>query len=300
MIQPPYLQLGDTIGLTCPAGFIGIEKVQECVHTLEQWGFRVILGKTVGSNWNYFSATDSERANELQEMLDDPSIKAVLCARGGYGVTRIIDQINFTGCKAHPKWVIGFSDITVLHAALLKQDIMSIHGPMAAAFSKGLLGEPYMNSLKNCLQGNKNSIQSKGHSFNVHGTATGALVGGNLCLISHLIGSEWELETSNKILFIEDIGEYHYNLDRMMIQCKRAGIFSNLAGLIVGGFSDFKDKPTDFGASPFEIIQSHLSGVNCPVGYDFPISHQLENFAVKQGANYDFKVDDQGANLQDV
>ena len=299
MIQPPILIPGDTIGITCPAGSIPLEKVQNCILTLENWGFKVQLGKTVGSKKDCFSASDAERAMELQQMLDDTNIKAVMCGRGGYGLSRIIDQINFSGFNQNPKWVIGFSDITVLHAAIQKQNTMSIHGPMAAAFNKGAEGEIYIQSLKNILIGEKQIIQAVPHSLNKQGSATANLIGGNLCMIAHLIGSKNAMDTKGKILFIEDVGEAHYNIDRLIIQCKNAGILEGLAGLIVGGFTELKDTAADFGATANEIIHAHISNFNYPVCFDFPISHALQNFAVKQGGSYTLEVNSEGAILKE-
>jgi len=290
MIQPPFLITGDTIGITCPAGSIPLEKVQNCILTLEKWGFKVKVGKTVGAKKDCFSASDTERALELQQMLDDSNIKAVLCGRGGYGLSRIIDQINFSKFNQHPKWVIGFSDITVLHAAIQKQNTMSIHGPMAAAFNKGAEGEMYIQSLKNNLIGEKQIIQTLPHLLNKQGLAKGTLIGGNLCMIAHLIGSKNALNSDGKILFIEDVGEAHYNIDRLMIQCKNVGLFNNLAGIVVGGFSELKDNAADFGKTAYEIIYEHISNFNYPICFEFPISHALQNYAVKQGGNYALEV----------
>ena len=298
MIQPPILIPGDTIGITCPAGSIPLEKVQNCILTLEKWGFKVKLGKTVGTKMDCFSASDAARATELQQMLDDINIKSVLCARGGYGLSRIIDQINFSGFTQNPKWVIGFSDVTVLHAAIQKLNTMSIHGPMAAAFNKGAEGEIYIQSLKNILIGENQIIQAAPHSLNKQGTATANLIGGNLCMIAHLIGSKNEMNTKGKILFIEDVGEAHYNLDRLMIQCKNAGLLDNLAGLVVGGFTELKDNAADFGATAYEIIHAHISNFNYPVCFDFPISHALENFAVRQGGAYTLEVTNEAVVLK--
>jgi len=241
---------------------------------------------------------DAERAAELQQMLDDANIKAVLCGRGGYGLSRIIDQINFSGFNQNPKWVIGFSDITVLHAAIQKQNTMSIHGPMAAAFNKGAEGEIYIQSLKNILIGENEVIQAAPHSFNKQGSATANLIGGNLCMIAHLIGSKNAMNTKGKILFIEDVGEAHYNIDRLIIQCKNAGLLDNLAGLIIGGFTELKDNATDFGATAYEIIHAHISNFNYPVCFGFPISHALDNFAVKEGGIYALEVTKEGSILK--
>lgn len=300
MIQPQNLQAGDLIGMVCPAGTIPLEKVQKCVETLTSWGYNVKLGKTVGGKHFTYAGTDAERALDLQAMMDDKNVKAIICARGGYGLSRIIDSLDFTAMQAHPKWVIGFSDITVLHAALQKKGIMSIHGPMAAAFSKGQEGEPYIQAMQYIFQGQKTSYQTSAHAYNQLGLVKAPLIGGNLCLIAHLIGSQNSLETQGKILFLEDTGEYHYNLDRMVIQMKNAGLFKGLAGLILGGFSDMRDEPTDIGAGAFEIIQSHVQEFNYPVCYDFPISHGLPNYPVKEGAVYELDIQTNGVRLTEV
>ena len=300
MIQPSHLKPGDTIGIVCPSGYIPIEKVQICIQTLEKWGYKVKLGTTVGAKKDSFSGTDQQRAEDLQTMLDDASVKAILCARGGYGASRIINTIHFQAFNKQPKWVIGFSDITVLHAAILQQNCMSIHGPMAAAFAKGEAGEPYIESLKQVLEGQQTSYTIPAHSMNTLGNAKAELVGGNLCILAHLIGSKNALDTNGKILFIEDVGEYHYNIDRLMIQCKNAGLFDNLAGLVIGGFTDLKDPSSDFGASAYEIIKEHILGYTYPICFDFPISHGLPNFAIKQGQVYSLAVSAQEVSLTEA
>lgn len=300
MIQPSHLKQGDTIGIVCPSGYIPLEKVQICIQTLEKWGYKVKLGTTVGAKKDSFSGTDQQRAEDLQTMLDDTSVKAILCARGGYGASRIINTIHFQAFNKQPKWVIGFSDITVLHAAILQQNCMSIHGPMAAAFAKGEAGEPYIQSLKKALEGEKTSYTIPAHSMNTLGNAKAELVGGNLCILAHLIGSKNALDTNGKILFLEDVGEYHYNIDRLMIQCKNAGLFDNLAGLVIGGFTDLKDPSSDFGASANEIIKEHTLGYSYPICFDFPISHSLPNFAIKQGQVYSLAVFAQEVSLTEA
>ena len=300
MIQPSHLKPGDTIGIVCPSGYIPIEKVQICIQTLEKWGYKVKLGTTVGAKKDSFSGTDQQRAEDLQTMFDDASVKAILCARGGYGASRIINTIHFQAFNKQPKWVIGFSDITVLHAAILQQNCMSIHGPMAAAFAKGEAGEPYIQSLKKALEGEKTSYTIPAHSMNTLGNAKAELVGGNLCILAHLIGSKNALDTNGKILFLEDVGEYHYNIDRLMIQCKNAGLFDNLAGLVIGGFTDLKDPSSDFGASANEIIKEHTLGYSYPICFDFPISHSLPNFAIKQGQVYSLAVFAQEVSLTEA
>ena len=300
MIQPAYLQPGDRIGILCPAGSIPLEKVEMAVQSIEKWGYLVKLGKTVGTQDFSFSASDSDRSKELQEMLDDPQLKAILCARGGYGVSRIIDNIDFTGFCKHPKWVIGFSDITVLHAALQNQGIQSIHGPMSAAFGKGDAGLPYILALKQMLEGNAQTVSANPHPDNRLGHSEGVLVGGNLCLMTHLIGSKNQLNTKGKILCIEDVGEYHYNVDRMLIQCKNAGLLDGLAGLVVGGFTEMKDEAAEFGETVIDIILRLTKGTTYPICFDFPISHELNNMPVQLGANYQLSVTDKAVLLTKI
>jgi muramoyltetrapeptide carboxypeptidase len=252
------------------------------------------LGATTHSNsQNYFSGTDEERLNDLQHMLDDRNIKAILCARGGYGVGRIIDRINFKKFRKHPKWIIGFSDITVLHSHIFSNyKIASLHAPMAAAFNNGEFNNLYILSLKDALEGKPSHYECAAHAFNKTGEAKGQLVGGNLSLICHLIGTGSDIKTKNKILFLEDVGEYLYNVDRLMMQLKRSGKLEKLAGLIIGGFTDNKDTERPFGKSIYDIIYEQLNEYNYPVCFGFPVSHEKENYALKIGLRYSLHVGD--------
>ena len=288
---PGFLQKGDIIGITCPAGYLEPAKAKQCIQTLQQWGFEVWVGNTLkGKSKNYFSATDEERTNELQAMLDAPEIKAILCGRGGYGISRIIDRLDFKQFKKHPKWLIGFSDITLLHCHIHQQcKITSIHAPMASAFNEGK--NKYLVSLHDSLIGKLHSYEIKKHRMNRVGKAEGLLVGGNLSLIVHTIGSPSELKTKNKILFIEDIGEHIYQIDRMMMQLKRSGLLKNLAGLVVGHFSDTKDTARPFGKTVCQLIAEHVSEYSFPVCFGFPVGHEKENLALKIGATYTLKVE---------
>lgn len=289
---PPYLKKGNTIGVTCPAGYMAKEKAQTCIDTLQQWGFEVMVGKTLGSNsTNYFSGTDEERLNEMQAMLDDDGIHAILCGRGGYGVSRIIDQLNFTRFKKKPKWIIGFSDITVLHAHIYSNyKIASLHAPMAAAFNNGAAGNEYINSLHKAILGKKANYKCPAHPCNKQGTAAGELVGGNLSLLTHVIGTPSDINTKNKLLFIEDIGEQIYSTDRMLQQLKRSGKLESLAGLIIGRFTDVKDTDRPFGQSIEEEIHDLVKNYDYPICYNFPVSHGTENYALKIGGTYQLKT----------
>ena len=289
---PPYLKKGNTIGLTCPAGYMAKEKAQTCINTLQQWGFEVMVGKTLGSDSStYFSGTDEERLNEMQAMLDDNSIHAILCGRGGYGVSRIIDQLNFTRFKKNPKWIIGFSDITILHAHIYSNyKIASLHAPMAAAFNNGVADNEYIISLQKALLGKMSKYKCPAHSFNKQGTASGELVGGNLSLLTHVIGTPSDINTKNKLLFIEDIGEQIYSTDRMLYQLKRSAKLESLAGLIIGGFTDVKDTERPFGKSIEEVIHDLVRNYDYPICFNFPVSHEKENYALKVGGTYELKI----------
>jgi muramoyltetrapeptide carboxypeptidase len=289
---PPCLQPGNTIGLVCAAGFMAMEKVQTCIDVLQQWGYKVKVGATVGSaSTTYFSGTDEERLNDFQQLLDDDSVHAVLCARGGYGVSRIIDHISFKKFKKQPKWIIGFSDITLLHAHIYSNyGISTLHAPMAGAFNDEGYKNEFVLSLKNALEGKKIRYECKEHAFNKKGEAVGELVGGNLALLAHIIGTPSDIKTKGRILFLEDVGEYLYNIDRMLRQLKRSGKLEKLAGLIVGAFTDNKDTERPFGQNAYEIINNIVKEYDYPVCFGFPVSHEKENYALKVGAGYKLKV----------
>jgi muramoyltetrapeptide carboxypeptidase len=298
---PPYLKKGDTIGITCPAGYMAAEKAQTCISVLQQWGYRVMVGKTLGSaSANYFSGTDEERLNELQAMLDDDSIKAILFGRGGYGLGRIIDELDFKQFKKNPKWLVGYSDITVLHSHIHTNfKIASLHAPMAAAFNEEGYKNEYVQSIMHALEGKKTRYECGIHEFNKKGEVEGELVGGNLTLLSHLVGTFSDIKTKGKILFIEDIGELLYKLDRMLYQLRRSGKLDKLAGLIVGGFADITDTERPFGKTAYELIRDVVKEYDYPVCYGFPVSHSKENYALKVGVTYQLKVGKNKVSLQE-
>ncbi|SJZ38056.1 S66 peptidase family protein [Sediminibacterium ginsengisoli] len=288
---PPYLKKGDTIGIVCPSGQMPFEKAATCIEVLKQWGYHVVVGKTLGSQFHYFSGTDEERLADLQQMLDDDSINAILCGRGGYGMSRIVDQLDFSRFRKKPKWVIGFSDITVLHAHIYnRHKTACLHAPMAGAFNEGEYENEFIQSLRKAIAGKKSSYSCAAHPFNRKGKAEGILIGGNLSLIAHIIGSKSAFSTKGKILFLEDVGEYIYNVDRMFIQLKRSGMLDELAGLIIGGFSEMKDTLIPFGSDVFDLISEHVAGYDYPVCYDFPVSHERNNYALKVGLEHTFHV----------
>jgi muramoyltetrapeptide carboxypeptidase len=301
MIIPPYLQKGDTIGMVCPAGYMPKENYQTCINVLQQWGFKVKQGKTLGNQHHYFSGTDEERLKDLQLMLDDLEVKAILCARGGYGISRIIDELDFKRFAKHPKWIIGFSDVTVLHAHIFEEyKIATLHAPMAAAFNDEGYKNKYVQSLKNALLGKPAEYSVKLNRHNRHGECEGRLIGGNLALVAHMVGSKSGYNTKNRILFLEDIGEYLYNVDRMFIQLKRSGMLDKLAGLVLGGFTDMKDTTIPFGQTIYEVLSYHLKDYEYPVCFDFPVSHGKENYALKIGVKHKLSVGSKSVQLSEI
>lgn len=278
------------------------EKATICIETLQEWGYNVIVGKTLGgSSNNYFSADDETRATELQSMLDTKSIKAILFGRGGYGMSRIIDRLDFNKFKKNPKWLIGFSDITVMHTHLFSNyNIASLHAPMAAAFNDGEHINEYITSLKDALAGTMAKYKVQPHTLNKNGKAKGILVGGNLALLAHVIGTDSDFATKNKILFLEDIGEYIYNIDRLLQQLKRSGKFKKLAGLILGGFTDINDTERPFGKSIDQVLQEISEELECPVCFNFPVSHAKENYALKVGIEYKLTVTNKETVLEET
>lgn len=299
---PPYLKKGDTVGITCPAGYMAAEKAQTCIDTLQLWGFNVMVGKTLGSgSANYFSGTDEERLEELQAMLDSENIQAILFGRGGYGITRIIDRLDFTQFKKKPKWLIGYSDITLLHTHInANLKIATLHSPMAAAFNDGVEGNEFIQAIRKAITGKKANYKCAAHLFNKKGIATGELIGGNLALLAHATGTSSDINTKNKILFIEDIGEQVYAIDRMMRQLKRSGKLDKLAGLVIGHFTDIKDTDRPFGKTVYETIYEIVKDYNYPVCFGFAVGHCKENYALKVGLKYTLNITNKQTKLTEL
>ena len=292
MKNPPFLHPGDKIAIVCPAGYMPSQKALACIKTLKKWGYSVVQGKTLGGNSkNYFSGTPEERLADFQHHINDPSVKAILCGRGGYGTTHLLDKIDWKQFKKNPKWIIGFSDITILHTYLQHElKISSIHGPMANAFNDDDGINRYTLSLKDTFEGKPVQYNCLPHKLNRTGKSKAPIVGGNLSLLAHSIGTNAELESDGKILFIEDIGEQLYNVERMLLQLKRAGKLKKLKGLIVGGFSQKKDTERPFGKELYQIINDITQEYKYPVCYGFPISHDKENVAIAIGSIYKLEI----------
>lgn len=287
MKLPPFLSPGSLIAITCPSGFLEASHAKIAEETLKSWGFEVEIGKTVGHGYHYFSGDDEMRLAELQSLLDNPNVAAIMAGRGGYGLSRIIDRIDFTQFKSYPKWLIGFSDITVLHAEIHTQcGIASIHGPMCHAFMEAPDGAAWLETLRSMLVGTPIHYALEGDINNKEGQAEGILTGGNLSLLAHLCGSRSQPDTQNKILFIEDVNEYIYAIDRMLITLKRAGMLENLSGLVCGGFTELKDTDRPFGSTLQEIVLEKVNEHNFPVCFGFSAGHLEKNFPVMLGKKH--------------
>ena len=280
--RPEYLQPGDTVGVLGLACKVNIEQLEQAFGVLESWGLHVVRGRSLRSAYHQFAGDDATRAADFQAMLNDPTIKAIFSARGGYGSSRIIDSIDFGQLLRQPKWVIGFSDITAVHAHLHTLGVVRLHATMPKLFGQEG-GEQALATLYNALFGKSLRYEVPSHVLNREGVATGQVVGGNLCLLAHGIGTASDIDTAGKILFLEDVSEYLYNLDRMLLQLRRAGKLSHLAGLVAGYFSDLKDNETPFGKTAYEIIQEHTQAFGYPVCYGFAVGHEPDNWALPCG-----------------
>lgn len=287
LIQPLYLKKGDKIGIVACARKISREEIQPAVDILKSWGLEVVLGNNLFNADNQFSGTDNERAEDLQQMLDDSTIKAIISARGGYGTIRIIDLLDFSKFKQNPKWIIGYSDITVLHSHIHNLGFETIHATMPINF---MVNKEATESLRKALFGEKIEYNFESHPLNRNGKAEGQLIGGNLSLLYALSGSISDIDTKGKILFIEDLDEYLYHIDRMMINLKRSGKLKNLAGLIVGGMTDIKDNTVPFGKTAEEIILDAVKEYDYPVCFNFPAGHIDKNMALIFGKQLIFAV----------
>lgn len=287
---PPYLKKGDYIGITCPAGAIDQRDARYSEVMLERWGFKTRFGSTIGRRWQQFGGTDEERVADFQQMLDDPNLKAILFGRGGYGTMRIMDKVNWDHFKKYPKWLIGYSDITAFHCHVSRCfGIPTIHSRMAGGF--GSQEDVSEISLKKTLYGEPIQYRWPSETFNRPGKAEGILVGGNLSLIYAMQASKSELDTNGKILFIEDVSEYKYTVDRMLMNLKRSGKLDNLKGLLVGGFTSIKKEDVAyFTMSIEEIIYEKVKEFDYPVCFNFPGGHQQPNLAIKLGMTYNLEV----------
>ena len=286
MIRPDTLKPGDTIGIAATARKISIEELQGAIQLFESWGLKIKFSPTLFSERHQFGGSDLERVQGLQSLMDDKDVKAIIIARGGYGTVRIIDQIDFSKFMQHPKWMIGFSDITVLHSHIFRHcEIETMHALMAFNLQPERQDLESIQSLKKMLMSDETIVyEATPHPMNREGVANAELVGGNLSVLYSLLGSESDIDTKGKILFLEDLDEYLYHIDRMMMNLKRTGKLNGLAGLVIGDMSDMRDNTIPFGMNALEIIQSHVKEFNYPVCYDFPAGHEKRNLTLHFGA----------------
>ena len=303
---PPYLKKGDTIAITSPAGFISLADCTDAMNMIEQWGFKIKIGSSIGKKDFTFGGTDEERLADFQQLLDDENVNAIMCARGGYGIVRIIDKINFSKFVKKPKWIIGFSDATVLHSHINKNyRIATIHSKMCNSFVSPLIAEPIqletLDSIRKCLSGEKMTYTIPANANNKAGKAKGIMVGGNLKTLESLAASASDINTKNTILFVEDTGEYLYSIDRMFYNLQRSGKLAKLAGIIVGGFKIKKDDVgAEFGKTLEQIVLEKVSKFNYPVCFDFPVGHQKNNFALKCGIIHELILDNFNNTLKEI
>ena len=289
MVLPSYLNQGDTVALIATARKVSKEEIQPAVAFFESYGLSVVLGKNLFESINQYAGTDTQRTEDLQWALNDKTIKAIIIARGGYGSVRTIEQIDFTEFKKHPKWMVGYSDVTVLHNAIHKIGVATLHAAMPLNFTKN---EEATKSMVDALFGKLIQVETEENYSNISGTTKGQLVGGNLSLIYSLSGTPFDIDTRDKILFIEDLDEYLYHIDRMMMQLKLSGKLKKLKGLIVGGMTDMKDNAIPFGKFPEDIILDAVKEYNYPVCFDFPAGHIDRNLAMYFGREVELTVSD--------
>ena len=300
LIQPPYLKAGDTVAIVAPSGILKSREgeVQQAVALLKSWGLHADVGKHVFSKADHFAGTDDERCADLQNAMDDPKISAIWCARGGYGTVRLLDKLNYTEFKKNPKWIIGYSDITALHNQVHNEGFQSLHALMCVSLTKDLNDiKETVATFKSAIFGKPENYTLKGSRYNKVGETSGELVGGNLTMLHTMLGSETSIDTSGKILFIEEIGEYKYHIDRMLQSLKRAGYFDNLKGLVVGDMTKMRKNTTLWGTSVEQLILDALEDYDFPIAFNMPAGHEKDNRALVLGRIVDLKVTKESASV---
>lgn len=308
ILVPPYLKAGDLIGITSPSGFVTVQEIQPAVEQIQGWGLRILQGNSIGKKDFTFGGTDEERRKDFQDMIDNPEVKAILCARGGYGVVRIIDQLDFSSFKKHPKWVIGFSDITVFHSHLHTHfNVATLHSKMCNSFPDDWSkAEPVqvetILSIRKALMGDKMEYKAEVNEKNKTGNADGVLVGGNLKMLETMAGTPSDISTDGKILFVEDVGEALYNIDRMFCHLKRTGKLNKLKALLVGGFTSIKPETAgdEFGRTVYDIVLEKVKEFDYPVCFGFPVGHQRNNFALKCGIKHKLEITTEKVSLTEI
>lgn len=297
MRRIPQLQKGDKVAIISTARKISTQELEPAIRILKEWGLTVELGNSINAEDHQFAGDDLTRLKDFNYYLQDDSCKAILCARGGYGSVRIVDDIDWEQLTKTPKWVIGYSDVTTIHAHLIKHtDLYSVHGTMPINFPETGNNEA-TETLRKVLFGESTSYQFEGNEFNRNGEVDAKLVGGNLSIVYSLLGSPSSFKTEGRILFLEDLDEYLYHIDRMMQNLKRNGLLENLAGLVIGGMTDMNDNTIPFGKTAIEIINEYVKDYDYPVAFNAPIGHIDNNLAVLEGGYYQLKVNGNSAEL---
>ncbi len=293
LIQPPYLKPGDTVAIVAPSGILKNrqKEVQQAVELLKSWGLHAVVGDHVFSQDNHFAGTDAQRCEDFQKAMDDPKVSAIWCARGGYGTVRIIDNLDYTKFRKHPKWLIGYSDITALHNQFHNEGFESIHALMCTSLTDALndISES-VETYRKAIFGEPLQYNLKGSQYNRIGKVSAPLVGGNLTMLHTMLGSKTSIDTSEKILFIEEIGEYKYHIDRMLQSLKRAGYFDNCKGLLVGDMSKLRKNTTLWGSSVEQLILDALSDYDFPICFNMPAGHEKDNRAMILGRTIEMNV----------
>ncbi len=281
MKTPKTLKPGDTVAIVATARKVDENQLEVAVTLLKKWGLKVVLGKTIGASYNQFAGSDALRATDFQTMLDNPKVKAIWCAKGGYGTVRIIDKLNFSSFIENPKWIIGYSDVTVLHSHIHNLGIETLHAQMPVGMEQKSIESGL--SLKKILFGESYQMTIASDSKNRPGEVEGVIVGGNLSILYSLCGSDSAIHTEGKILFIEDLDEYLYHIDRMLQNLKRNGLFNRLKGLVVGSMTQMHDNEIPFGKTPEDIILDHCNEYDFPIAFGVPAGHLKDNRALILG-----------------
>lgn len=294
LIQPPYLKAGDTVAIVAPSGILKHrnEEIERAKRLLKQWNLNVVVGKHVFNQANHFAGTDQERCEDFQNALDNPNIKAIWCARGGYGTVRILDKLDYTKFLEQPKWIIGYSDITALHNQIHNIGVQSLHAMMCVSLPKDESEiEQTIATFKKAIFGETLSYTLQGSNYNQVGEVTAPIVGGNLTMLHTMLGSKTSIDTSGKILFIEEIGEYKYHIDRMLQSLKRAGYFDQCKGVIVGDMTKLRKNTTLWGTSIEQLILDALADYDFPIAFNMPAGHEDDNRALILGRKATLKVE---------
>lgn len=288
MIIPEHLKYGDKIAIVCTARFVEYPDISYAVEWLKSWGLIPVYGQSIGLKHHQFGGTDTQRAKDLQKQINNPEIKAIWCAKGGYGTTRILDDIDFNPLKKQPKWIIGYSDITALHLHLQNLGLVSLHAQMPVDMQKK--SDKTRESLQQSLFAKPFDINYKSEFSNISGFCKGQIIGGNLSVLYSVLGSHSVPDFKNKILFIEDLDEYLYHIDRMMLSLKRQGLLNDISGIIVGSMTDMNDNNTPFGQTAQDIVAHYTNKLNIPVAYDCPVGHGFENLSLTLGLEIKLRV----------